>query len=414
MRRQQARGRTFPLVMLMACAPATVSAQDRVPAATGSSQSQAFQPQGLSAGGFRLYPELRLSTGYDDNIVQSDERRRGDGSFVVAPTITGKSQWSSHRLDAEAFYRDTRYFKRGEQNHDEYGAGFDGRLDVLRTTNVTTSANYGRLAEQRGTPGDLFLSNQLVRYNSFSTRTQAYHQINRIGLGFGIGASSFRYDNIGTAGDNLAQNFRDRSTASANARIEYQLSAVTSLFVTGAYNSIDYRRRTLLDRSSTGANLLGGVRFELTQFLRGTIGLGYIRQAFANPVFADFNGLNYNASLSYQPTTLTSLSLTAGRRLTDSAIFDVAGVLTQDVRLSVDHELLRSLNLQGHLTYSNFEYRGIERSDNRFEFGAGARYKMSRTVSVALSGSRVTQDSGDLLGRGYRSNRATLSLLLSR
>ncbi len=414
MGRQPARGRAFALAILMAGAPIAATAQDRVPAATGSSQSQAFQPQGLPAGGFRLYPELRLSTGYDDNIVQSDERRRGDGSFVVAPTVTAKSQWSIHKLDAEAFYRDTRYFKRSEQNHDEYGASFDGRLDVLRTTNVTTSADYGRLAEQRGTPGDLFLSNQLVRYNRFLTQTQVYHQINRIGLGLGVSASSFRYDNVAATGGMIAQNFRDRSISGANARVEYQYSAVTGLFVTGAYNAIDYQRRTLIDRSSTGFNMLGGVRFQVSPFLRGTVGLGYIRQKFANAVFADFSGLNYNASLNYEPTTLTSLSLTAGRRLTDSAIFSVAGVLTQDVRLNVDHELLRNLNLQGHFTYSNFEYRGIDRSDNRFEFGAGARYKMNRTVSVALSGSRVTQDSGDLLGRSYRSNRATLSLLLSR
>lgn len=402
------------LSALAAHVPSAASAQDRVPAATGSSESVAFRPQGLPAGGFRLYPVLRVSTGYDDNVAQSEDRRRGDGSVTLAPAVTARSNWSNHQLNVDAFYRNVRYFERTVQNHDEYGAGFDGRLDVMRTTRITTNTGYARLAEQRGTPGDLFLGSRRIQYDAFTTDSQLFHQINRVGLGAGFGTATFSYSDAVDAGTAINQRFRDRASISGNARIEYQYSAVTALFVSGTYNRIDYRRRSLVDRSSQGMTVLGGVRFELSRLLRGTVGVGYIRQSFEDPRFASFSGLNYNAALSYQPTTLTSLTLTAGRRLTDSALLSVAGVLTNDIRLAAEHELLRNLLLQGHVAYSNFTYRGIDRSDNRVDVGLGARYRMNRTVSLALSGTRIAQDSGDAQGRDYKSNRIALSLVLSR
>jgi hypothetical protein len=156
-----------------------------------------------------------------------------------------------------------------------------------------------------------------------------------------------------------------------------------------------------------------GVRFELSRLLRGSAAVGYIRQEFSDARFSDISGINYDVSLSYKPTELTDVTLAAGRRLTDSALFQVVGVLTQDVELRVDHELLRNLTLQGSAGYSSYLYRGINRTDNRISLGLGARYKMNRLLSVALSGDRVSQDSGDITGRHYTSNRGILSLVIS-
>ena len=391
------------------------TAQDRLPAATGTSESEAFRPQGYPAGGFRIYPTLRLSTDYDDNISRSNDSKRGDGSFIVAPTIAARSNWSNHQLNSDAFYRSTHYFTRTAQNHDEYGANVDGRLDVMRTWKISGDAGYARLAETRGTPGDLFFSNRLIRLNTYNAGLQVSNQFNRINATIGASTQGYRYDDVNVGGVIVDQGFRNRNVNGVNGRLEYQYSALTGLYVSGSYTQIDYRRALpTFDRSSRGFSALGGVRFELSRLLSGQVGLGYIKQDFADPRFANLGGLNYNLSLKYQPTDLTSFSATASRRLTDSSLFAVVGVLTNDFRVSVEHELLRSLLLQGFLGYSNYNYRGINRVDNRFDIGAGARYRMNRFASLALSGEHVGQDAGDILGRSYSSNRATLSVILSR
>lgn len=415
MRKRTRWSPAFAVAALGALIPTAAVGQDRLPAATGSSESAAFRPQGFPAGGFRIYPTLRLSTDYDDNISRSNENGRGDGSFIIAPTVAARSNWSSHQLNADAFYRSTHYFKRTEQDHDEYGANASGRLDVMRTTRVNGNLGYARLAERRGTPGDLFISNRLIRYDTFNARGQLSHQFNRIGVTAGAGTAGYRYDNTETQGVVIDQQFRNRDINTANGRIEYQYSALTNIFVSASYNDTNYSRaRPTFNRSSQGFNLLGGVRFELSRLLSGQIGVGYIRQNFVDNRFSDFSGANYDLSISYRPTTLTSFSLNAGRSLTDSALFQVVGVLTHDINVGVEHELLRNVLLQGSAGYSHYTYRGISRNDNRYNFGLGARYRMNRLISIVLSGDHVTQDSGDVLGRNYTSNRATLSLLLAR
>lgn len=417
MRKQPLLGPAFAVlaVGVGAGVPAAALAQDRIPAATGSSESAAFRQQGFDAGGFRLYPTLRLSTEYDDNVSRSNDNKSGDGSFVIAPSVSAQSNWSSNQLDANAYYRSTQYFERTDQNHDEYGANASGRLDVQRTTKLSGSAGYARQSEQRGTPGDLFFSNQLIRYSIFNANGQIYNQFNRLGLTGGVGTRRYRYNDVDVNGVTVDQTFRDRNVNSVNGRAEYQYSAISSFYITGSYNSTDYNRPLAsLDRSSSGFTALAGVRFELSRLLRGQIAVGYIKQRFSDPRFADFSGLNYDVSLNYQPTALTSVSLTAGRHLTDSALASVVGVLTHDVNININHELLRNLYLQGGVGYTHYTYRGIDRNDNRYDISLGARYRMNRFVSAALSGSHVSQDSGDILARAYSSNRGSLSLVLTR
>jgi hypothetical protein len=414
MRKQSRRASAFAAIVLANGLPTTLAAQDRLPAATGSSESAAFRPQGLPLGGFRLYPTLRISGSYNDNVTRANDRKRGDGEVTISPQVSAQSNWGRHRLNADAYYRNTRYITRTEQNHDEYGINAAGRLDVMRTTSVSSTASYARLAQQRGTPGDLFITNELIRYSTFDTDGTLTHRINRVGLTAGAGITGYRYDDATVDGRRVDQQFRDRDIKRANGRLDYQLSELTTLFVTGTFNRIEYSRtQPLFDRSSEGFTALGGANFQLSRLLRGTIGIGYISQKFDDRRFAGFNGLNYDVSLSYQPTALTSISLAANRRLTDSALLQVVGVLTHNVRVTVDHELLRSLTLQGYVDYTNFVYRGIDRDDGRYDIGLGARYKMNRLASLVLSGSRITQDFADVNRRGYKSNRATISLIVA-
>jgi hypothetical protein len=403
-------------VVLGAISPAVAFGQERSPAAIGSGEGAAFQAQGFPAGGFRIYPTVSVSTAYDDNIVRTvDGKRQGDGSFIVAPALDARSNWSSNQLNGNAFYRSTHYFQRTEQDNDEYGARVNGRVDVMRTTKVTGDAGYARLTEGRGTPGDLFLSNRLILYNTFNAGGQISHQFNRVGLTIGVRTVEYRYDDIQVRGTTIDQGFRSRDIDTANGRVEYQYSAVTSLFVSGAFNRTSYgNARPLFDRSSQGFTALAGVRFELSRLLNGQVGIGYIRQNFSDLRFTDFSGANYDITLNYKPTLLTSISLSAGRRLTDSALLQVVGVLTHDVDISVEHELLRNVTLQGSIGYSHYEYRGISREDNRYNFGLSARYRMNRFLSGVLRGQRTGQDSGDVLRRQFSNNRATLSLVFAR
>lgn len=391
-------------------------AQERVPSATGSSDRAAFQPQGFPLGGFRVYPTLRISGSYDDNVLVRGSDKRGDAVLTVSPQARAQSQWSRHALTVDAYARANRYARRGQLDREEYGVASSGRLDVLRTWVFTGAGSYARSFEQRGTPGDLDFVNRYIGFEEGQASVGISNQFNRVTVGVGAAATGLRYDTALGGGNLVNQRFRDRNIGSVNGRVSYQYSAITSLFVAGTANRVRYRgdAASTIDRASDGYNVLGGARFEITRLLSGEVGLGYLNQSFRDPRYSDFSGLNYSLRLNYQPTALTGVSVTADRQLTDSALFQVGGVLASRVGVAVDHELLRNVLLAADLGYVRYTYRGLDRTDNRWTAGAGVRYRMSRYLSTALSYNRVSQSRDAAFGRDFSSNRFTLSLIASR
>ena len=400
--------------VVLAAAP-IAAAQERVPVAIGSSERAAFQAQGLPVGGFRIYPSLRLSTGYDDNVLIGGAHDQGDGFVTLAPTAEARSQWTTHALNLRTFLRENRYFRRHQQNNEEYGAFTDGRLDVSRGMTIGGSADYSRTVEVRGTPGDLISIDTLIPVSTTNASLQTTNRFNRVLLTISGSTSRYRYGNISDGGVLINQAFRNRDGYSASARVSYQYSPQTQLFVSGSYNAINYARvgTGSVDRSSQGGSALVGVEFEITRLLRGEAGVGYLVQRFDDSRYRDLNGVNYNVSLAYDPTVLTSLRLTASRQLTDSAIAQVSGVLASRVNLTGEHELLRNVLVNIDAGYTYYEFRGLDTGYGRWDAGVGVRYKFAQFLSAALSFDRISQ-SGSPLFSAYDSNRVSLSLIAAR
>lgn len=407
-----------PAIPVIIAAPAM--AQERVPAATGSSERIAFQAQGLPAGGFRIYPTLRLTATYDDNVLVRTNSRRGDAIVTLAPNVRAVSQWTRHSLIAETYARLNRYARRGSLNNEEFGVGASGRLDVLRTFTINGGAGYDHLVELRGTPGDVATADRFIRYDVADLSLTATKRLNRVELSLGGTASTFRFAPSLGGGNIVDQRFRDRDITGVNGRVSYQYSAVTSLFVAGSANQLRYLNRSLtnINRNSHGYSVLGGVRFEITRLLSGEVGAGYLKQGFSDSRFNNFSGANYNLQLRYAPTLLTAFTVTADRRLTDSALQQVGGVLASRFAVSAEHELQRNILLSANAGYTRYSFRGLDRADDRWTAGAGARYRLNRFLSAAASYSHLSQSlngfGNGLGGRDLNSNRFSLSLIASR
>lgn len=391
-------------------------ADERVPTATGSSDTAALQAQGLPLGGFRLYPTLRLSAGYNDNVLYRQTDKLADESFTVAPTIDLHSQWSSNQLDANAFLRDERFVKITARDLDEYGVSAKGRLDALRTLVLGASGGYSHLGELRGGPGDVLDVAPEVEFDVTNLSAYVMKRLNRIALTAGVSGSDYRFDDIVSDGLNIDQRFRNRDVRGLNGRIEYQYSSTLDLFASGSLNRVryDFVGAGDYDRNSHGYTVLGGIRLELTRLLDGEVGVGFLSQTFSYSLFPSFKGFTYNANVHYRPTPLTTVTLTANRGLTDSSNRQVGAVLASSFGLSVEHELLRTLVLSANVGHVNYLYRGLEENYGRFTVGAGARYRVNRYLSTVLSIDHIGQTSDRGATGRYDDNRASLSLVFAR
>lgn len=412
-------GTVFSIRFSRACATAALVTLAAGPScALAQGAGQAADSKGVELGAFRLIPVLPLSTTYNDNVTL---RRQGSSDIVfsASPQLKAESLWSNNSLILQASSHHRRYAKRSEQNNDEYTGSATGRLDVTSTLPINASVTYADKVEERGTPGDDAQTDRYVHYKLFTTTASVSKQLNRFRLDVHGRRSTYRYDelNIQNDGSEVTQSFRDRDVKGAGARLDYQYSAVTSIFVKGDYSEASYIHPSVFfaDRGSKGLQLLGGLQFEITRLLHGEASLGFIQQKFDDPQYTNFSGFNYDVGLTYQPTVLTTVTFGASRSVTDSALVGVPGVLLSTFDLGVNHELLRTVTVTGSAQLERRVYRGIDRQEDVWSFGLAMTKTVNRFLALGLSYSRQQRTSSGVgQGLGYTSNRFSATVTASK
>lgn len=403
--------------------PATAYAQSRNAAIGSEAVSVTNRPQtgyeaiGVPLGGFRLFPTVSASTGYDDNLYASSRLKVSDGFVSLVPKATLRSQWARHSLNVVADGTVRRYFSQKSENYEQYGITLDGQLDVGPRTTLNGLTSIGRRVEPRGQDGDTFIGGNPITYRQFLVSVDGTQNLGRFKLAGGVDYVDYTYNSTRFNGADVDLSFRDSKSLSGRLQVNYRITPAISAFVSGSANQLRYPNEPLLaDRDSSGYALLGGVAFGLSSVLTGDVGIGYIRQNFDNPLFERVSGLNYRASLRWNVTELTTITGKLNRSIQRAPVIGAAGVVTTQASIVADHELLRNLILQGGLTYNVGTFKGLSRENKRVGANASVRYLINRNLTATLSDNFSHQSSGEsslpseFIGQNYSRNTILLAL----
>src|SRR5579875_3702247 len=131
-------------------------------------------------------------------------------------------------------------------------------------------------------------------------------------------------------------------------------------------------------------------RFEKHAFGQGAPGK-LLEQDYSNSVYSTLRGLDVGAKVTWNPTTLDTVTFNVARAVQDMNNAALTpgqvspGYLDTVVSATEDHELLRNLIISGGASYTNDSFAGIDRVDNDYGFGAGAKYLMNRYLYLGLN-----------------------------
>lgn len=378
-------------------------------------------------GAFRVTPQIAISASYDDNIYATDSDRREDVYLTIRPQLDVKSTWSRNALNFTAYFdRDVHAEYTGE-DVSEYGAALDGRYDISGQTRVYLGVDAARSAERRGSLSSFSLSAEPVRYNSFIVNGAVEQDLGSLRL---RGEGRFRRVTYGdatlaTTGATLDQSFRNFDIYSGTAQASYDLNTLTSFVLRGTIEQRRYELRpgdvgfdplTSADRSGDSSLIEAGVTREITNLLSGTVRLGYLSFRYPDPKLNDVNGLSYYADINWNITPLTTLRAVAQRRVDETTSPITAGNLRDEVSISADHELLRSLIVHADARYAWINpsiadnvTTVIDDSSRETEFGFGARYYIGRKLRLDADFTHQERSSDNPL-LSFASNIATVGI----
>ncbi len=382
----------------------------------GSEASQAsvvsYAPKGMPFGAFRLFPTIEVTGDYDDNVFLAETGKEGDYFFRETPQFMFRSDWSRHLLDVYGAASMSQYTALTDEDHIDWNAGADGRLDIYQGVSLAASGSYSvdhltnsspDQPTNAKTPGEFSIvhSNATLSYNP-------YH------FGFYLGGTFDRdvYDPSQLVNGTLQSNAdRNEDTYTANAKASYEISPGYAVFVQGTGNSTTYDMtldRSGLDRDTQGYGANGGVDLLVTNLIRGQAFVGYLTQRYKTP-FTEVTGLNYGANVDWFATPLWAFHLMASRALNGTVLATASTEDDRSVQLSSDLRAESDIVVTGQVGYLDAKFEGSPRDDRYITGRLGVSYYLNPAVAAEISDTYQVRSS-TASGENFNDNVAMVGL----
>jgi hypothetical protein len=357
-----------------------------------------------------VFPKLGVDVVYDDNIraVEKDSPvYRDDTFFFIKPEVKIESDWSRHELNAGALARIARYDESDNLDFEDYEVWVDGGLN-MRDSKLTAKARSSRLNEPLSSPN--FRPNALsptrydkndlgLRYRFAPNRFFAQLQLDWTRLDFKPQTVIILDEAGNPRGTEVSNDDRDRDLTQIRLRTGYKVSPGAGVFVEGRYFDIDYRikdpdqirNRILQDQD--GYDLVVGSELDLSGVTVGEFYVGYRNIDYASRRFESQDGLLIGASIDWNITRLTTITLGVDQRLRGSTVDGIndspppptiasSGIQELLFSLAADHELRRNIILTLELQSRNEDFLNITREDDVFSARFGAEYSLNRRWGI--------------------------------
>lgn len=375
-----------------------------------------YDPQGIPLGPFIFRPTLGVQGEHNDNVLATPDQTRSDFIFHLQPKIALTEEWGEgEALSFDAHGRINRYASISSEDTDEYGALAKASMIVLANTSLHASAGYSHEAVSRQSELSPSDSVHPIEYNTGEASIALAHDFGEWHL-IGRGEwQRFSYQNgVDGTGTEINEKSLNYELISETLRAEYAISPDTALFVAGQWTNTSYDKKpplTLYDRESNSLEVTGGLHFHATEVIEGDISAGYLQADYPHIAGQNVNELAAHASLSWYPTLLTTVTIRFDRTLRESALQFSAGYLDTGGSVRIDHELRRDVILNAHFDYSRAAYQGVDRNDDVWRAGVGAKYLISNQMNLGLSFDHEARKSvGTQRFANFDANRITLSL----
>lgn len=364
----------------------------------------------IPLGSFELRPTVDGFVSYNDNVFAREDDRKADVFLRVSPTITANSSSSRSQIALGVATDIDRYASLKSENSENVNASAYAARAIGRSGRIRGLVRYQTLRESREAQDVFVETRRPVRLGRATVAIGGSRRLANTLLSLEGNLIRTNYDDarLRSDGRRVDEDFRDSTVKQVRARAEFGQFPSFAYFVQATYRDRDYSSRitdgVAVGRGSHVAELLAGARFELPVLARGEIGIGYTRGTYQGVRFNTRSGLAISSEVTFFPTQLTNVVVSAERRVSDASLPGSSGYTNLVGGVRIDHELLRSLLLSAGIRYERDKFNGVDRLDRRIQLNASGSYRLGRHMSASLSYQRL-----DLSSRGVDRYKSFLS-----
>jgi hypothetical protein len=374
-----------------------------------------YNPLGVRLGGFRLNGAIEAGLGWDSNLFGRRRNVVSDGFAEELGSLNLRSDWTTHAVGFSANSVNRQYFSQSQLDWNDWDIGGFGRYDFSADTSLLGQYRHYR-SHLDVYSFDVQAAGiiQPVAYDSDEISVTGTTRLNRLGLIaqgvyrtfdfqeriIGTTPTPLLQDGFTTAqpGFNTARNSFNTVIGALGA--SYALAPGRNITAVVRVQDIKYTSSasdfqnpalttpSLFDnpqnRNSFTWEALAGFDYDFDGVWQARIGLGWRHREYQGPIKA-LEGPAVEAGLTYAPTQLTTVRLRLTRTIEESIRQDSVSYQRTQAGVTVDHEYLRNVLLQGDVLYDRREYESPSQTASDMVLTLTARYLLNRNASVVAS-----------------------------
>lgn len=367
---------------------------------------------GVRAGSFTIRPEAQLDYTRNTNIFAQDVNPVDDNITTFKPGVTAESDWSTHSLKAYANANIGRYADNDREDFDDHAIGAEGRLDVMRETQLTLRAEHAKKHEDRGSANSPALGRDPTEYTADTIGAGFRRGISRFSVAVSGEHKKLDYDNVpSNAGGVVNNNTRDRDEQEISLRLGYEIRPEYTVFAQTTRVERDYDTPGAINRDSEGWRNVIGAGINLSGKTRGEVFVGGMNRDYKAATLRNIDGATWGANVLWNASDLTSVRLGMQRDIEETTLTNASGFVATATNLRVEHELMRNFLLAGEMQFGTNKYQGgtLRRADDLQELKLEGNYMLTRNWSV-IGGYKLDERDSDNAGQDFTRNRFTVGL----
>lgn len=382
-----------------------ISAQEAATAERQSVLQRArpdYDPLGLRAGSFLLFPSMNAQETYDSNVFVTETNRKSDFVTTVDPGFQLRSDWTNNALNFAASGDIKRYATQVGENNSNFRTALDGRLDIERGIYVTSGLSYALLHEDRGSPNTVTNEKNPTEYQLATANAGYVHDTGRLALQVDGNVADYSYNNAVTStGVTIPESDRNRIEYVAGPSLSYEIIPGYHATLKGRVNYRDYASEfdaSGFDRTSHGYEVDTGTAIRLGATINGELFVGYFTQDYNDRRLATASGPSFGGDLLWNVTQLLSLRASLTRTVEETTVAPASTYVQTAFNVSAERELRRNLLLDIGANYIVQDFQGITRTDQNYGGNVDLRYLINRNLSadVGANYSHRLSDAPDL------------------
>jgi hypothetical protein len=420
-RRSQVRFLNALLPGLLVSAQLSVAAQDLLPEKSVSVRDRPrpeYTAPGVAWGPFRLRPELTIGAAHNDNVFATEADPVGDRITTLAGSVAAQSQGPRLPISLYAAVDRGAYKDNPLEDYVDWTGGGSVTYALPRQTNLTVDAEVVRQHESRSEPS---FPSEAVEPPEFRTRGLAIelsHDFGSGSLAFAFDRESFAFKDVLLADGTVAdQDFRDREVSAYQLQGNLVLGPSTAIFVRALNQKRSYRKDSAistLNRDATTRGLYVGAIFDLTNLMRGEVGLGVLDLNNADPTQRDRRSTALTSGVDIFLTQLITARIAVARSSAAADIIGIASYVGTSASLNLDYEIRRNVILSATVEQSQRDYSGVDEKDTINLVTIGGKWLLNRHARLEVSYAMTDQKwSVVALGREYDDQLISVSAILA-